>query len=268
MTIYDHPIIKNSWNLDKNQRPTQKQIQEVLDNLKKGFFEMDGVRYDIVPNSFENTEAEIVLGNMYKRIFGIGNESLAEIMEQGEDYFKKKAEGTIIPKTPKGFYDLAFTRNNGNHVLISLGTVNTGFGITELPYDRSEEKVDKDTFEIHHKKVKVGKYIEAKDWTYHEEEDGRKYVTDRNGDIIDESQYKVVDVDSGNPRVLKRIDFVKRYVQEKVDVVNGVEQTQKYILYQIADKDVIKAALDNVVVRENGKKEVLTDEQMDTAAFN
>ena len=137
MTIYDHPIIKNSWNLDESKRPTQKEIQEVLDNLDKGFFYMGDKRYDIVPGSLENTEAEIVLGNMYKRIFGIENESLAEILDKGEDYFREKMKDKVVPKIPKGFYDFAFTRNNGNHVLISLGTVNTGFGITEVPFDRN-----------------------------------------------------------------------------------------------------------------------------------
>jgi hypothetical protein len=98
---------------------------------------MGDKRYDIVPGSLENTEAEIVLGNMYKRIFGIENESLADILDKGEDYFREKMKDKVVPKIPKGFYDFAFTRNNGNHVLISLGTVNTGFGITEVPFDRN-----------------------------------------------------------------------------------------------------------------------------------
>jgi hypothetical protein len=33
MNIYDHPIIKNSWNKDKSKRPKQAEIQKVLDLL-------------------------------------------------------------------------------------------------------------------------------------------------------------------------------------------------------------------------------------------
>jgi hypothetical protein len=42
MNIYDHPIIKNSWNLDKSKRPKQREIQEVLDKLDQGKFVLDG----------------------------------------------------------------------------------------------------------------------------------------------------------------------------------------------------------------------------------
>jgi hypothetical protein len=42
MNIYDHPIIKNSWNLDKSKRPKQREIQEVLDKLDRGKFVLDG----------------------------------------------------------------------------------------------------------------------------------------------------------------------------------------------------------------------------------
>ena len=87
MTIYDHPIIRKSWN--EATPPTRAQIQELLDNLDEGFFTIPvktdkgtvNKRYNIIPGTLENTEAEIVLGNMYKNVFGINNESLADIMQ-------------------------------------------------------------------------------------------------------------------------------------------------------------------------------------------
>lgn len=82
MNIFDHPVIKNAFarkgKLDANYR---KQVQDILHNLHNGFFIMDGVRYELVPNSLENTEAELVMSNIYKDIFGVEGESLQEIME-------------------------------------------------------------------------------------------------------------------------------------------------------------------------------------------
>jgi hypothetical protein len=49
--------------------------------LDKGKFELNGQILDIVPGSLENTEAEIVLGNMYKDIFQTGDATLADIMD-------------------------------------------------------------------------------------------------------------------------------------------------------------------------------------------
>jgi hypothetical protein len=173
MTIYDHPIIKDSWNLDKTKKPTQKQIQKVLDDLDKGIFYLPGndKPYNIIEGSFENTEAEVVLGNMYKDLFGIDNETLAEIMDKGESYFFDKIQGKSAPVIPRGYYDLAFTKNNGDHVLISFGAVKSGYGIIEVPFDKQKEEIDEESGEIHCDGIKIGKYIditedEKKDYRY------------------------------------------------------------------------------------------------------
>jgi len=114
MTIYDHPVIRKSWN--EATPPTRAQIQELLDNLDKGFFTLlvqDETgktikkRYDIIPNTLENTEAELVLGNMYKNVFGVNDETLADIMQQKEQFFNRQVE---VPEIPKSNYDLAFTK--------------------------------------------------------------------------------------------------------------------------------------------------------------
>jgi hypothetical protein len=82
MNIFDHPVIKETFDkggkLDANYR---KQVQDILHNLHDGFFIMNDVRYELVPNSLENTEAELIMSNIYKDVFGVESESLQEIME-------------------------------------------------------------------------------------------------------------------------------------------------------------------------------------------
>ena len=39
MTIFDHYLIRRSWN-DPSKKPTQAEIQQVLDNLEKGIFQL------------------------------------------------------------------------------------------------------------------------------------------------------------------------------------------------------------------------------------
>ena len=77
MNIFDHPVIKNAFDKEgKLGADHREQVQNVLHNLHDGFFIIDDVKYEIVPNSLENTEAELVMSNIYKDVFGIENESL------------------------------------------------------------------------------------------------------------------------------------------------------------------------------------------------
>jgi hypothetical protein len=57
------------------------------------------------------------MGNMYASLFDVKNNSLADILEQKEKFFRKKTEVVDIPK---GFYDMAFVKDNGNHTLITF----------------------------------------------------------------------------------------------------------------------------------------------------
>lgn len=262
MTIYDHPIIKDGWSGKKH---TQAEIQKVLDDLDKGYFEMDGKKYDIIPGSLENTEAEVVLGNMYKDIFDVGDDSLATVLAKGEDYFREKAKGKVVPQIPKGFYDFALTKNNGHHVLISLGNVNSNCGITEVPINRGDETVN-DSGEIYFHDVKIGKYIDSDpNWTYIAGPNNSiGKVVDASGAEIDPSQYRLVGIENGDIKIQKRVNFVTRYSLEHVDYVNGVEQTQKYTLYKIADVETIKSALSNINPKTGTQ---LSDKDMTDNAF-
>lgn len=237
MTIYDHPIIRGSWNLPKSERPKQTQIQQVLDLLDEGKFELNGQILDIVPGSLENTEAEIVLGNMYKDIFQTGDATLADIMDQGEDFFRKQTE---VPKIPAGFYNLAFVKNNGQHTLVSFSNLIETLNIYEDPFDYTQEYInDNNEIYTHQDGIKIGKYIQSS-WKY---SDGK--VLDQNNQEIDKSRYRLIQDENGNvENVLQRIDYVKRYKYTKSELVNGENQLINYTLYKIAPIQDIKRALD------------------------
>lgn len=237
MTIYDHPIIRGSWNLPKSERPKQTQIQEVLDLLDKGKFELNGQILDIVPGSLENTEAEIVLGNMYKDIFQTGDATLADIIDQGENFFRRQTE---VPKIPAGFYNLAFVKNNGQHTLVSFSNLLETLNVYEDPFDYTQEYInDNNEIYTHQDGIKIGKYIQSS-WKY---TDGK--VLDQNNEEIDKSRYRLIQDKNGNvENVLQRIDYLKRYKYTKSELVNGENQLINYTLYKIAPIQDIKRALD------------------------
>lgn len=237
MTIYDHPVIRGSWNLPKSERPKQTQIQEVLDLLDKGKFELNGQILDIVPGSLENTEAEIVLGNMYKDIFQTGDATLADIMDQGENFFRRQTE---VPKIPAGFYNLAFVKNNGQHTLVSFSNLLETLNVYEDPFDYTQEYInDNNEIYTHQDGIKIGKYVQSS-WKYI---DGK--VLDQNNEEIDKQRYRLIQDKNGNvENVLQRIDYLKRYKYTKSELVNGENQLINYTLYKIAPIQDIKKALD------------------------
>lgn len=237
MTIYDHPVIRGSWNLPKSERPKQTQIQEVLDLLDKGKFELNGQILDIVPGSLENTEAEIVLGNMYKDIFQTGDATLADIMDQGENFFRRQTE---VPKIPAGFYNLAFVKNNGQHTLVSFSNLLETLNVYEDPFDYTQEYInDNNEIYTHQDGIKIGKYVQSS-WKYI---DGK--VLDQNNEEVDKQRYRLIQDKNGNvENVLQRIDYLKRYKYTKSELVNGENQLINYTLYKIAPIQDIKKALD------------------------
>lgn len=265
MTIYDHPIIKDGW---KGKKHTQAEIQKVLDDLENGVFYIPGKEkaYKVIEGTLENTEAELVMGNMYKGLFGIENESLAHILDKGEDYFREKMEGKMTPKLPTGYYDFAFTKDNGNHTLISVGTISNGINsIKEYNFKPEDETIDDETGEVHWHNIKIAKYIKApSSWKINYDEGGAILnVLDENNNRVDPSKYRIINVNSGAPTIEQRVDFVKRYTLEKVEQVNNLTQTHKYTLYKIADVEDIRKALNNV--DKNGK--VLSEDEMKDSAF-
>lgn len=236
MNIFDHPVIKNAFvmkgKLDADYR---KQVQDILHNLHDGFFIMDDIRYELVPNSLENTEAELVMSNIYKDIFGVEGESLQEIMEQGEQFFVDQIEYKLHAPVNK-IYDIALLKDNGKHTLIKFGPV--------VPNDYCVESEFKDISvnekdEIYCMKqnrplFKIGKYV---DISGEEAEDlyldnGR--IMSKSGKAIDENLYRI----KGNI-IQKRIDFIRRYklTTKSVNRKTNQEYYTTNTMYQIIRKD-------------------------------
>ena len=65
------------------------------------------------------------MSNIYKDKFGIDNESLNSILQQGEAYFKNEKRNYFNPPSDDN-YDIAFLNDTGNATLISLSPVRTG----------------------------------------------------------------------------------------------------------------------------------------------
>ena len=240
MNIFDHPIIKNAFamkgNLDADYR---KQVQDILYNLHDGFFIMDGIRYELVPNSLENTEAELVMSNIYKDIFGVENESLQEILEQGEQFFIDQIDYKLHAPVNK-IYDVALLKDNGKHTLIKFGNV--------VPNDYCVENEFKnilvnDKDEIYCMKqnrplFKIGKFVnvsgEELDDLYLD--NGR--IISKSGKDIDEKQYRIKE-----NIIQKRIDFVKRFklTSKSINKKTNQEYYTTNTLYQIIrTNDLIK----------------------------
>lgn len=253
MNIFDHPVIKDAFDkkgkLDQNHR---KSVQKVLDDLHAGFFVMNGVKYNIIPNSLENTEAELVMSNIYKDTFGIENESLQEILDQGEQFFLDQIQSHIkAPYTP--VYDVSLLKDNGKHALIKFGKVVPNENCIEHAFETTAviEKVHTKTntkkYGIYYMKgnrplFKIGEYVNLS-----EEERGDLYI--ENGEIksksnkeVDRKMYRIYE-----GQIQKRIDFIKRYNYAHKTTNNKTGQIQytTYPLYKIIDRSELVALFGN-----------------------
>jgi hypothetical protein len=132
--IFDTDIIRISYvNPSQRGEDYRKKIQDILHDLHEG---RDDRGREILEGSLENTAAELIMSNIYQDKFGIKDESLQEILEQGEQYFIKKAGKELRP--PQGtYYDIAFLSETGDSTLISLDHVRTGEDIYEVGFDNS-----------------------------------------------------------------------------------------------------------------------------------
>ena len=245
MNIFDHPVIKNAFEKEgKLDADHRKAVQKVLDDLHKGFFTLDnGITYEVVPGSLENTEAELVMSNIYKDTFGVENESLQEVLDQGEQFFLDQIQSHIkAPYTP--VYDMALLKDNGKHTLIKFGKVIPDENCIEHAFETTAviEKVHTRTntkkYVIYYMKgnrplFKIGEYVNLS-----EEERGDLYI--ENGEIksksnkeVDQKMYRIYE-----GQIQKRIDFIKRYNYSHKTTNNKTGQIQytTYPLYKIIDR--------------------------------
>lgn len=237
--IFELPTIKNAYlqKLDTNTKSHRTAVQDILHNLHDGFYKDEqGREISIIEGSLENEAAEVVLSNMYKDLFGIGNEQLSEILREGEAYFIKQQKNLHAPYYQG--YEMAFMKQNGDHTLITLDQVkvddytqpNQFTNITTNEYDEIYAVKGNKPF------LKIGRWVTVSNVVLNPTT--KKYE----GEGVTGDNQHLFRVKDG--KVQKRIDFVTRYqVSIQAKDKNGTAGFKQYTLYKIADVDTIESAL-------------------------
>lgn len=243
MNIFDSPVIRDAYTNPEGKKANhQSLVQAELNNIHNGTYtDRFGNEKTIMQGSLQNYAAELVMSNIYKDKFGIENESLAEVLKQGEDYFYKKFNKINAPANTS--YDFAFVKDTGNTTLITLTPVKNndyiqykGFEASQLSTNDKEEiyltRGNRDLF-------KVGKWINAPDVTY---KDGEFINND--GIVLDPNQYRLRDLDDPTS-VQRRVDYIKQYVETTKQIVKGRVVYKTNTLYEIAPLSDFEIALGN-----------------------
>lgn len=243
MNIFDSPVIRDAYTNPKGKKANhQLLVQAELNNIHNGTYtDRFGNERTIMQGSLQNYAAELVMSNIYKDKFGIENESLAEVLKQGEDYFYKKFNKINAPANTS--YDFAFVKDTGNTTLITLTPVKNndyiqykGFEASQLSTNDKEEiqltRGNRDLFE-------VGKWINAPDVTYRDGE-----FINNDGIVLDPNQYRLRDLDD-HTSVQRRVDYVKQYVETTKQIVKGRVIYKTHTLYEIAPLSDFEIALGN-----------------------
>ena len=230
INIFDHPVIKTAFDKKgKLGEDHRKAVQQVLHDLHDGFFMIGDTRYEVIPGSLENTEAELVMSNIYKDTFGIENESLQEVLDQGEQYFVDQIETKLhAPRTR--LYDVALLKDNGRHTLISFSSVKESDYCTENEFTEisTNEKGEIYCMRGNRPLFKIGVYADisgAESEDLYIDSDGS--IVSKSGKKVDPKKYRI-----SKSRIQKRIDFVKRY---NVTCKAGNTYTN-HTLYQLISK--------------------------------
>lgn len=243
MNIFDSPVIRDAYTNPEGKKANhQSLVQAELNNIHNGTYtDRFGNEKTIMQGSLQNYAAELVMSNIYKDKFGIENESLAEVLKQGEDYFYKKFNKINAPANTS--YDFAFVKDTGNTTLITLTPVKNndyiqykGFEASQLSTNDKEEiyltRGNRDLF-------KVGKWINAPDVIY---KDGEFINND--GIVLDPNQYRLRDLDDPTS-VQRRVDYIKQYVETTKQIVKGRVVYKTNTLYEIAPLSDFEIALGN-----------------------
>lgn len=243
MNIFDSPVIRNAYTNPKNKKANHQQlVQQELNNIYNGTYtDRFGNEKTIMQGSLQNYAAELVMSNIYKDKFGIENESLAEVLAQGEDYFYKKFNKINAPANTS--YDFAFVKDTGNTTLITLTPVKNNDYIQYKGFDASQLSTnDKDEIYLtrgNRDLFKVGKWINTPDVIY---KDGEFINTE--GVVLDSNQYRLKDLDDPTS-VQRRVDYIKQYVENTKQIVKGKIVYETNTLYEIAPLSDFEIALGN-----------------------
>lgn len=240
--IFDLSVIRNAYK-DGGDIPADQRtrVQDVLHNLHDGiFYDENGVQQEVLEGTLENEAAELVMSNLYKDTFGIGNESLNEVLTQGEDYFMNQIRELHAPNNP--IYDLAFLRDNGKHTLITIGEVNLDETVQPEPIKNIVTN-EKDEIML----VKGGREIfEVGKWQYTDKvsfNPETKKFESTTEDVSDQTRFRNKD-----GKVQQRYDYVTQYTvtTKKTDKRRGTVTYQTNTLYKVANVEVFKEAMGNV----------------------
>lgn len=226
--IFDSNVIKNAY---LTGTTNQKGVQDELDNIYNGAYtKADGTNGTIKEGSLDNQAAELIMSNIYKDKFDIGSESLSEVLEQGEDYFKRKFNQVSTPMNHD--YDLAFIKDTGACTLVTFSAVKPN-EFKQLNEFNPEQLYTNQDGEIHLMRggqpiLKVGKWINVDNATY---KDGNFYVNDK---VQDKNKFRLLDANDPTS-IQKRIDFVTRYkyIDKKVNR-DGDVSYQEDVMYAMA----------------------------------
>lgn len=250
MNIFDHPNIKATFLPDAKGKyldaKTRKFMsQAVFDSLAKGEMTIGENTFKIM--NLSNTAAECIISNLYKTKFGIeGHDSLDFILQQGEDYFDIQNYELVT----SDFYDLAFTKADGNHTYITFSDIKQNqedYNIEkvywhkhELKKERAEHDANRKTEDYivysrvyamdnsNRKMFQVGRYIYDDNVTF--DTDLKKYVKKGTKEAVkNQGDYLVVE----DNKVVRYVEFLSKY---RVYYSNG----EVYTLYRINKDNVAK----------------------------
>ena len=253
-------------------------IQKTFDDLDKGIYYRspdDTVGVSIyskdeegnIQNKASNKAAELIMSNLYKSKFGLNNgDSLADVMSEGVNYFKKRLMEQVVPVMSDN-YDLVYTKLDNRNLYITF-----------KPLHQNDESFDSTRREWRNK-IK-------KEFTYPDGYTGPKTIINRvyaatNDNIAlfetgrevlredvqyDEVKKKFVDKAGnvlpnqksftrwGKDKVLEYIEFISNNQVTEIG-----ETTIKYDLYNI-NRDAIK----KILLRQEYTPEQLTREDKKT----
>lgn len=251
--IFDSNVIKNSY-LTGTQNIAG--VQEELNNIQQGVYtKSDGSQGTIKEGTLDNQAAELIMSNIYKDKFGIDDESLSQILEQGEDYFKRKFNKINTPANTN--YDLAFIKDTGACTLLKFGnlTINeflqhNDFNLEQLYTNENDEVY---LMKNNQQQFKIGKWINISDATY---KDGNFYIK---GEVQDKSKYRLKDP-SDPTSIQKLITYVSRYSYSNKKINKAKKVLYKIdTMYQIAPIEDFIEALGNVQDAVKQRAKIVSD---------
>lgn len=230
MNIFDLEPIKNSFNgiVDR------KAIQKAFDDLDKGIFYINGVQYQAY--DIQNEAAELVMSNLYASKFNTQGASLADILETGKDFFRKRQK----PLVSSNHYDAAFTKGNNRNLYITFQEVESdienGFNPKYKGWNYIKREGNKVYAITKDNRIlfEVGRDIPRDDLFY--DESRNKYF-DSEGNEVDDQNLRLGD----DNKVLEYVEFISNYTISEKHRTGKINQFQ---LYKI-DREKIKKVLVN-----------------------